>query len=435
MYGYSQEEYRRFRSHAWRYLLFFSLLYCFLYCTRLNLSNAGALMTEGLGWSKTDFGILTGALFWAYGIGQFVNGRLGEIAGPAKFVVSSVVLSVVANVGMAFLDSLPAMAVLWGLNGYFQSMAWTPGVAILARWWPGRSRGFAVGFAHAFAGFGQIAAILSVSLGFALFPSLGWRSAFVVSAAFPLVALAAYMVWSRTGPSKIGLSEYVESDPERAKIEDEMCAIVAERGRLYPYRHVLSDRRFVLWLAVVFLAGLLCYGLITWMPMCFISRFGMDATDGLLGSATLPVGMGVGTLVVTSLTDLRCPGNRLQAVIACGAVAAVGIAGVFFLDPTDALQKFAIWVLLFVTGFSVYAINGVAWAYATDVGGRVFSATALGILNFASYMGAAVQSLLCGHILDRAGWGLVFVSLSLSSLAVSFLGLAGSLSAMPSREK
>ena len=89
MFGYTKEEYNRFRNHAWRYLLLFSVLYCFLYCTRLNLSSAGAVMMEGLGWSKADFGILTGALFWAYGIGQFVNGRLSEIVGPAKFVVAS----------------------------------------------------------------------------------------------------------------------------------------------------------------------------------------------------------------------------------------------------------------------------------------------------------------------------------------------------------
>ena len=54
-------------------------------------------MMEGLGWSKSDFGILTGALFWTYGIGQFVNGRLSEIVGPAKFVIASVVLSVAAG--------------------------------------------------------------------------------------------------------------------------------------------------------------------------------------------------------------------------------------------------------------------------------------------------------------------------------------------------
>ena len=78
MFGYTAGEYKRFRNYAWRYLLLFSVLYCFQYCTRLNLSNAGAVMMEGLGWTKADFGVLTGALFWAYAIGQFVNGRLSE---------------------------------------------------------------------------------------------------------------------------------------------------------------------------------------------------------------------------------------------------------------------------------------------------------------------------------------------------------------------
>ena len=421
-FGYGESEYCRFRNHAWRYLLLFSVLYCFLYCTRLNLSNAGAVMMEGLGWSKADFGILTGALFWAYGIGQFVNGRLSEIVGPAKFVVASVVLSVAANVFMAFQDSLIVMAVIWGLNGYFQSMAWTPGVAILTRWWPGATRGFATGFANAFSGFGQVAAILSVALGFAVFPSLGWRSAFLVSAAFPIVALAAYLVWARTYPSKIGLKEYVEADPARAKIEDEMRALVAERGKLYPYRYVLSNGQFIVWVVIAFIIGLARYGLVTWVPLYFIDKFNVSVTSGLLGAISLPVGMGVGTFVVPWLTDKWCPENRLPAVIFSALVGAVSIGAFLLLDPTNGWQMVCAQLLLFVAGFCIYAINGTAWAYATDIGGRVFSATSSGVLNFSAYMGAAVQSFVYGLILDKIGWTAVFGSVSAFCLFLVLLG-------------
>ena len=425
MFGYTKEEYDRFRNHAWRYLLLFSVLYSFLYCTRLNLSNAGAVMMEGLGWSKADFGILTGALFWAYGIGQFVNGRLSEIVGPAKFVVASVVLSVAANVFMAFQDSLIVMAVIWGLNGYFQSMAWTPGVAILTRWWPGATRGFATGFANAFSGFGQVAAILSVALGFAVFPSLGWRSAFLVSAAFPIVALAAYLVWARTYPSKIGLKEYVEADPARAKIEDEMRALVAERGKLYPYRYVLSNGQFLVWVVIAFIIGLARYGLVTWVPLYFIDKFNVSVTSGLLGAISLPVGMGVGTFVVPWLTDKWCPENRLPAVIFSALVGAVSIGTFLLLDPTNGWQMVCAQLLLFVAGFCIYAINGTAWAYATDIGGRVFSATSSGVLNFSAYMGAAVQSFVYGFLLDKIGWYSVFGSLALLCGLLAVLGLSG----------
>ena len=425
MFGYTEDEFKRFKRYAWRYLLLFSVLYCFQYCTRLNLSNAGAVMMKDLGWSKADLGILTGALFWAYGIGQFVNGRLSEIIGPAKFVVASIVLSATANVLMGFQESLVAMAVIWGFNGYFQSMAWTPGVAILTRWWPGSTRGFATGFAHAFSGFGQVAAILSVALAFVLFPSLGWRSAFFVSAAFPIVALVAYLFWTRSYPSKIGLNEYVEVDPARAKIEDEMRALVAERGKLYPYKYVLSNGQFLVWVVIAFITGLARYGLVTWVPLYFIDKFNVSVTSGLLGAVSLPVGMGVGTFVVPWLTDKWCPNNRLPAVISSALVGAVSIGAFLLLNPTYGWQMVCAQLLLFVAGFCIYAINGTAWAYATDIGGRVFSATSSGVLNFSAYMGAAVQSFVYGFLLDKIGWYSVFGSLALLCGLLAVLGLTG----------
>ena len=83
-FGYSPSEYKLFKKHGWIYLLLFSILYCAHYCTRLNLSNASALMMEDLNWSTSDIGILTSTLFWTYGIGHLVNGRLGEVPADAE---------------------------------------------------------------------------------------------------------------------------------------------------------------------------------------------------------------------------------------------------------------------------------------------------------------------------------------------------------------
>lgn len=434
-FGYSKTEYKCFYRNAWKYLALFSVLYCFLYCTRLNLSNAGAVLMDGLGWRKTDLGILTGAMFWAYGIGQFVNGRLSEIVGPAKFVVASVILSIAANLAMPFQTSLMAMAIIWGMNGYFQSMAWTPGVAILTRWWPGSTRGFATGFAHAFSGFGQVAAILAVALGFAIVPSLGWKSTFLVPVVFPALALIVYLIWAHTEPSKIGLAEYVEDSPERVKNEAEMRMLVAERGRLYPYRYVLSNRQFLVWVVIAFITGLARYGLVTWVPLYFIDKYDVSVTSGLLGAVSLPVGMGIGTFVVPWLTDKWCPNNRLPAVISSAVIGAVSIGGFLLLNPTCGWQMFFTQLLLFIAGFCIYAINGTAWAYATDIGGRVFSATSSGVLNFAAYMGAAVQSFVYGFLLDKIGWCSVFGSLSLSCVVLAFLGLTGREKGIDSKEE
>ena len=125
--GYTAGEYKKFKKYAWRYLLMFSLLYCFLYCTRLNIGSATPYLVEA-GWTESTIGILTGTLFWTYGIGQLVNGRFSELFGPSKFIIAAVVLSAGANflVATQEIDSVVVLAIIWGANGFFQSMGWTP---------------------------------------------------------------------------------------------------------------------------------------------------------------------------------------------------------------------------------------------------------------------------------------------------------------------
>lgn len=423
-YGYTPKEYKLFKNHAWRYLIMFSLVYCCLYCTRLNLSAAAPLMLQdaALNWSTSDIGILTSTLFWTYGFGQLVNGRLSEIVGPTKFVFFGVFLSVLANIFLSLQSSLVIMAITWGLNGYFQSMGWTPGLATLTKWWPGAERGFATGFAHAFSGFGQAVCTLSVLIAFTVFPDMGWRAAFVVPAAFPLIMLILYKIIAKTSPKVVGLEEYKEDNPEIAEAEVEMQELISSKGKLFPYAYVLKNKLFLIWLFVAFATGLARYGLVTWVPLYFVQQFDVDITAGLLQSLTLPVGMGVGTLVVPWLTDKFCPENRLPAVVVSAIVAAIAVIAFFFLDPRSLGGLIAVELCLFVAGFCIYAINGTAWAFATDLGGRVFSGTAAGLLNCSAYVGAAIQAMVYGFLLNSGGWGIVFISLAAFCASIAVIG-------------
>jgi len=68
--------------------------------------------------------------------------------------------------------------------------------------------------------------------------------------------------------------------------------------------------------------------------------------------------------------------------------------------------------LLFTAGFFIYAINGLVWVYATDVGGRAFSGTAAGVLDCFAYLGAGVQAIFFGSILTNSGdWNFVFLAI------------------------
>lgn len=420
-FGYTPEEYKKFKLYAWRFLLGFSFLYMCIYCCRLNLSSAMPLMMEEEGWSTAQMGLVTGTLFWTYGLGHLVNGRLGEIFGSNRFVILSVILTCAANILLGFQHSLIVIAILWGLNGYFQSMAWSPGMSAIIKWWPGDTRGFATGLAHAFSGAGQAVCILAVTLAFALMPDSGWRAAFWIPCAFPLVMLIVYLLVARTSPTSIGLKEYEEDNPLKKKQEEEMQKIKDAHGPLYPYFHLLKNWKFIIWLIVAFITGLARYGIVTWIPLYFIEVFNVDIKSGLMSSLVVPLGMAIGTLVVPWITDRVCPNNRLPAVISSGLAAAI-IVWIFFCIQPGLLAE----VLLFFAGFFVYAINGLCWAYAGDVGGRVFAGTAAGMLDFSAYMGAGCQAAVFGFILLTGGWTTIFVTISGGLLILVVLSLIAS---------
>lgn len=423
-YGYNKQDYKKFTAYAWRYLLLFAVLYCSHYCTRLNLVNAQVKMTE---FSTGDIGILTGTLFWTYGFGHLINGRLGEIVGIHKFITLSVILSATTNVIMGFQSNLVVMAILWGFNGYFQSMAWSAGVSSLTAWWPGDKRGFAGGFAHAFSGFGQVVAALMVTLSFWVLPTLGWRAAFFLPAALPIIMLVVFKVFAKTTPKAAGLADYVEEDAEKAAQEAEMKRALKEKGALYPYIHLITNKTFIIWMFVAFATGLARYGLVTWIPKFFKEAAGLGDISSLLTSTILPIGMGIGTLTVPSLTDKFCPNNRLLAGIVSGVAGAAAIFAFNFVDVKTTVGLVLGMVLLFLAGFFIYAVNGTAWAFAQDIGGRVFAGTATGILDFSAYMGAAVQAVVYGFILEKGGWNIVFFSIAAFCLLIAVLSIISSL--------
>lgn len=405
--GYSQQEYKKFHKHAWIVLLGFSILYSILYCGRQNLSYTMPVMMSDEGWTELELGILSSVLFWTYGMGHLINGRLGEIFGLNRFIVIGMLLSAITNILIGFQESLVMLAVLWGINGFFQSMLWSPGMALLANWWPSKHRGFATGIANAFSGMGQIFAAATVMLGFILLPDMGWSAGFVVPGIVMIIIAVIYVFICKDSPEKIGLKPYVDSDIKRNDQDNELRHIIAEKGKLYPYIYLFRQWRFDLWLLIIAGSSIARYGLLTWIPTYYVNEFGVDVKDGVLGTVLLPLGMAIGTLVIPWLSDKLFAQNRLPMVIICAAVS--GVTVFMFMSVGPGLLAGA---LLFIAGFFIFAINGLVWAYATDVGGRAFSGTAAGILDCFAYIGAAFQSIYFGSVLTHSGdWNLVFMAI------------------------
>jgi OPA family sugar phosphate sensor protein UhpC-like MFS transporter len=119
----------------------------------------------------------------------------------------------------------------------------------------------------------------------------------------------------------------------------------------------------------------------------------------------LPLGQACAMFVFPFITDKVFKGKREPMIILASIVAFVGmITFPFFKTQMPAT------VMLFVVGvFSM--VTGVIWAIAGDMGGRALSSTVVGVLDWAVYMGAAIQASVFGFVQQKFGWPAIFITI------------------------
>ena len=404
-YGYSPEQYAKFRNFAWKMLLSFGLTYLFFYNGRQNINLVMTQMAEELGSTTAALGVVSASLFWCYAFGQLINGRLGAYFGYKKYMMIGVAASAVINVIISFQHSIPVIAVLWGLNGFFQSTVWSNGLGVLNKWWPKAKRGFASGLATAFSGVAQVVTYLTILLCLDWNPDWGWRAAFRYPMIPMVLMLIAFFFLFKEKPEDIGLPAFKEEDAAAEMRDAQLSAQIEKRGYLYPYKVLFSEPKVIVFCLISAIAGVGRYGLLTWIPTYFTESLGLSIKEGIFSSILLPAGQACAMFFFPFITDKLFKGKREPMLVLAAIVTFAGMITFPFIK-TQILAS----LMLFVVGVSAM-VTGVIWAIAGDMGGRAFSSTVVGILDWAVYMGAAVQASVFGFVKDSFGWPAIFITI------------------------
>lgn len=386
---------KRFKEYAWKMLLSFGCIYLFFYNGRQNINLVMTKIAEDFGKTTSSIGIISSSLFWCYAFGQLVNGRLGSYFGYKKFMIIGIIMSTIMNILISFQNSILVISILWGLNGYFQSMVWANGIGVLNKWWSKEKRGFATGIATAFSGIAQVVTYLSVSLCIGLFPELGWRAGFRFPVIPILFLLIPFCILFKEKPEDVGLKPI---EKENVKIKD-------DKGFFYPYKKLFSKPKMILFCIISAIAGIGRYGLLTWIPTYFMESMGLSIKDGIFSSILLPIGQALAMFVFPFLTDKIFKGKREPMLTLASVLTFISM----IIFPFIHSQSIAS-ILLFIVGiFSM--VTGVIWSVAGDIGGSQYSSTATGILDWAVYMGAAIQAFMFGLVKDTFGWNAIFITI------------------------
>ncbi|MFC6835117.1 MFS transporter [Halomarina ordinaria] len=371
--------------------------YCLLMFVWFALSAFLTPMTDDLGLTSTQAGLLVGAVPLTYVPLSLSSGLVVDRVGPLRAIGAGTVLFGLAQVLRGVAPDYPTMLALTVLLGV-GATAVTFGLPKLVSELFPASRvgtlstvyllGSYVGTAAAF--------VARPTLG----PALGgWRPTFVASGLVTLAfaGLWAVVSWWFSAPrfGDDGPAPSVRRDLTRVLSHGELRLLVV----------VGSGYLFVM------------HGLQGWLPAVLESRGLTPALAG--GVATgFVVARVVGTLVVPPLSDALA--KRRAPVVACGALTALGCAGLV----STAAPVWGAALAVAVCGVGVGGVAPLVRALPTEmegIGPRL-TATAVGLVFAVGEVGGFVAPLLVGAARDLTGGfapGLLALALAGASMALA----------------
>lgn len=397
-----------FRRAQWGVL--FALMFCYLfyYLGRQNYGWAFKYMEEDLGLTYTELGFFSMAVLLCYGIGQFINGNLGDKFGGRKMMTMGGLFSTGFSWLTSFGTSFWTLLAPWAANGYAQSMGWAPGSRMLSNWWPQAERGKAFGYYVFAAGCSGIL-VYVVCGGINMLVEreiLSWRAFFQL----PVLLLAGgsivFYIVARNKPEDKGFPPL----PEEAD-EVKPAVPVVQETSLQRYGQVVRNWRFLLATLSIGFESLARYGLIVWLPTHLLGDAYKEQPLGAWIGLALPIGMALGALSTGYISDKLFASNRSRPVALLLTMAAIVLL-LFYMLPPERIV-FGV-VLLFLAGFLVYGPQSCYWALCPDLLGRYRAATAIGVMNMWAYFVAAGTDPMIGRVIDSYGTTPVFAILAVS---------------------
>ena len=178
--------------------------------TSLNVMKKPVLDSGSL--DASQLGVIGSALLFAYAVGKFVNGFIADYCNIKRFMATGLIVSAAANALMGLLglahSVVPttvifvAFAVMWGLNGWAQSMGAPPAIISLSRWYPLNERGTYYGFFSASHNLGEFFSFLFVG---SIVTFAGWQAGFFGSALAGAIGVLVVLCWLHDTPESKGL--------------------------------------------------------------------------------------------------------------------------------------------------------------------------------------------------------------------------------------
>lgn len=381
-----------YRRHRLRIMLAITLGYGMSYTCRLALGMVKKPLIDAGVFTPTELGLIGSALFYAYAFGKLTNGFLADHANMKRFFAFSVLISAIANIGMGFSTTVALSAVLWGINGWFQSFGAPAGVVSMSQWFSNRERGRYYGVWSTAHSIGE--GLTFVAVG-GIVGALGWRYGFWGPAAIgTLVAIGSYFL-IQDRPQTLGLpavADWRNDHWQGGKPKSEAGSVFKTQLQILKIPAVWA---LALSSALIYVTR---YAVNSWGVLYLQEARGysLAAAGSLLMISTL-AGI-VGAISFGFISDKLFNARRPPANLLFGLLELAGLWLIFYGPNTGPVLITG--MILFGLGMTAL-VTSLGGLFATDICPKRVAGAAIGLIGVFSYLGAAIQEQVSGALIDK----------------------------------
>jgi OPA family sugar phosphate sensor protein UhpC-like MFS transporter len=278
-------------------------------------------------------------------------------------------------------------AVLWGINGWMQSMGSAPGVISLSRWFPQSRRG---SYYSLFSTSPYIGEFISYNLLALVVAWLGWQAGFIVAAIAGLAGALIILIFVSDTPESCGLPSVQELSGEAMTKEDKMPTRELQKMILkHPGIWVIAISSAFIYITRYAIAG--------WGVLFLQKARGFDLADASQVIAFSAISGVLGTVLAGWLSDRVFRGDRVKPAVLSGILGTLSLILFLFVGGGFVLNIFYVSLFSLATGV-LYCI--VAGLMAVDIVPRKATGAALGVVGISSYVAAGIQDIASGYLIQ-----------------------------------
>lgn len=373
------------RRRRWSAFLAITFGYGFYYVCRLSFSVAKKSMADAGVFDAAELGLIGSAVFFAYAFGKLANGVLADRVNTRKFMATGLFVSAVINLTLGFSTAFTVFLVLWALNGWFQSFGAASSVVTITHWYDGKERGTFYGMWASSHNIGEAITFIGTAVVVSTF---GWMWGFRVAGLLCIVM--AIFIWRflYERPEVYGLPSAIR-EPDSTSHQ----SVGQKQWAVF--------KNPAVWILALSSASFYVtrYAINSWGVFFLEAEKGYSTiTAGQILAANAVAGI-FATFFSGILSDKYFNGRRNMPALIFGIIFVIGIVW-FVLGPANLYADYASMVLfgLGVGALMVY-LGGLM---AVDICSKDASGTALGAIGVASYIGAGIQDIISGQLINDA---------------------------------